>query len=74
MTIEQRVAKLERQNRWMKRLAPAIVFVALIAACSGAAKRDTPRDMPVRDTRPPDPQVPDTPTPDAAPPDTPKRP
>ena len=74
MTIEQRVAKLERRNPWRRRLTPAIVFVALIAACSGAAKRDTPRDTPVRDTRPPDPQVPDTPTPDAAPPDTPKRP
>ena len=74
MTIEQRVAKLEKQNRWMRRVAPAIVFATLIAACSGAAKRDTP----VRDTRPPDPEVPDTPTqdavPDAAKQDTPKRP
>ncbi|MHC4137567.1 MAG: hypothetical protein ACYS0K_21685 [Planctomycetota bacterium] len=50
MTTEQRVEKLERQNRWMRRIGA--VGVALIAACvlggQGEAKDKKPQDLVVR--------------------------
>jgi len=48
MTTEQRLARLERENRWMKRVAT--MAVALVAACvlTGQGKDKEPQDLVVR--------------------------
>jgi hypothetical protein len=48
MTLEQRVEKLERQNRWMKRVGAVAVAVVAAVALIGQAKDEELKDLRVR--------------------------
>ncbi|MHC4342897.1 MAG: hypothetical protein ACYSX0_22135 [Planctomycetota bacterium] len=48
MTLEQRVEKLERQNRWFKRGAALVVALAACGTLMAQAKEEVPGDLVVR--------------------------
>jgi hypothetical protein len=48
MTLEQRVRKLERENRWMRRTAAIAVAVVSVVILVGQGKEEPPRDLVVR--------------------------
>ncbi|MHC4342740.1 MAG: hypothetical protein ACYSX0_21315 [Planctomycetota bacterium] len=48
MTLEQRVEKLERQNRWFKRGAALVVALAACGTLVAQKKEEWPRDLVVR--------------------------
>ena len=48
MTLEQRVEKLERQNRWFKRGAALVVALAACGTLMAQKKEEEPRDLMVR--------------------------
>jgi hypothetical protein len=48
MTLEQRVRKLERENRWMRRIAAVTVAVVAVVVLVGQGKEDKLPDLEVR--------------------------
>lgn len=48
MTLEQRVRKLERENRWMRRIAAVTVAVVAVVGLVGQGKEEKLPDLEVR--------------------------